>query len=99
MCDSIDFSEGSESSTHYLSDTNRFDVSSKGPSSGISVGILLTFPTLPAFAVSRSDIYSLTKRYVFSRNLICVNSFRAKYFAFWQEKAVMESLSFYRQYH
>ncbi len=29
-------SEGSESSTHYLSDKNRFDVSSKGPSSGIS---------------------------------------------------------------
>ena len=26
-------SEGSKSSTHYLSDTNRFDVSSKGPSS------------------------------------------------------------------
>ncbi len=25
-----------QSSTHYLSDTNRFDVSSKGPSSGIS---------------------------------------------------------------
>ena len=33
-------SEGSKSSTHYLSDTNRFDVSSKGPSSGIS-GITL----------------------------------------------------------
>ena len=30
-------SEGSKSSTHYLSDKNRFDVSSKGPSSGISV--------------------------------------------------------------
>ncbi len=30
--------ERSKSSTHYLSDTNRFDVSSKGPSSGISVG-------------------------------------------------------------
>ncbi len=29
-------SEGSKSPTHYLSDTNRFDVSSgKGPSSGI----------------------------------------------------------------
>ena len=28
--------EGSKSSTHYLSDTNKFDVSSKGPSSGIS---------------------------------------------------------------
>ena len=27
-------SEGSKSSTHYLSDTNRLDVSSKGPSSG-----------------------------------------------------------------
>ena len=25
------------SSTHYLSDKNRFDISSKGPSSGISV--------------------------------------------------------------
>ena len=30
--------EGSKSSTHYLNDKNRFDVSSKGPSSGISVG-------------------------------------------------------------
>ncbi len=30
-------SEGSKSSTHYLGDKNRFDVSSKGPSSGISV--------------------------------------------------------------
>ena len=30
-------SEGSKSSTHYQSDTNRLDVSSKGPSSGISV--------------------------------------------------------------
>ena len=30
-------SEGSKSSTHYLSDTNRFDVSSKGSSSGISL--------------------------------------------------------------
>ena len=29
--------EGSKSSTHYLSYKNRFDVSSKGPSSGISV--------------------------------------------------------------
>ena len=29
-------SEGNKSSTHYLSDRNRFDVSSKGPSSGIS---------------------------------------------------------------
>ena len=27
----------SKSSTHYLSDTNRFDVSSKGPSSGITL--------------------------------------------------------------
>jgi hypothetical protein len=32
-----DISEGSKSSTHYLGDKNRFDVSSKGPSSGISV--------------------------------------------------------------
>ncbi len=31
-------SEGSKSSTHYLNDKNRFDVSSKGPLSGISVG-------------------------------------------------------------
>ncbi len=30
-------SEGSKSSTHYLSDKSRFEVSSKGPSSGISV--------------------------------------------------------------
>ncbi len=28
--------EGSKSSTYYLNDTNRFDVPSKGPSSGIS---------------------------------------------------------------
>ena len=31
-------SEGSKSSTHYLGDKNRFYVSSKGPSSGISMG-------------------------------------------------------------
>ncbi len=31
-------SEASKSSTHYLGDKNRFDVSSKGLSSGISVG-------------------------------------------------------------
>ncbi len=30
-------SEGSKSSTHYLSNINRFDVSSKDPSSGITV--------------------------------------------------------------
>ena len=30
----INVSEGSKSSTHYLGDKNRFDVSSKGPSSG-----------------------------------------------------------------
>ncbi len=36
-------SEGSKSSTHYLSDTNRFDVSSKGPSSGISPSGIRTF--------------------------------------------------------
>ena len=29
---------GGKSSTHYLGDKNRFDVSSKGPLSGISVG-------------------------------------------------------------
>ncbi len=32
-------SVGSKSSTHYLGDKNRFDVSSNGPSSGISVGV------------------------------------------------------------
>ncbi len=31
------YSEGSKGITHYLGDKNRFDVSSKGPSSGISV--------------------------------------------------------------
>ncbi len=31
-------SEGGKSSTHYLCNTNRFDVLSKGPLSGISVG-------------------------------------------------------------
>ncbi len=31
-------SEGSKGITHYLGDKNRFDVSSEGPSSGISVG-------------------------------------------------------------
>ncbi len=35
-------SDGSKSSAHYLSDTNRFDVSSKGPSSGISGPLLET---------------------------------------------------------
>jgi hypothetical protein len=49
--------------------------------------ILLNFPTLSAFAVSRN---------FFSRNLICpycacVNSFRAKFFAFRREKKVLES--------
>ncbi len=37
QCLSGTMSEGSKSSAHYLSDTNRFDVSSKGPSSGISM--------------------------------------------------------------
>ena len=40
-------SEGSKSSNHYLSDTNRFDVSSKGPSSEISV--LVVSRTFAAF--------------------------------------------------
>ncbi len=31
--------DSSKSSNHYQSDTNRFDVSSKDPSSGISVGL------------------------------------------------------------
>ncbi len=34
----VPVSEGSKGITHYLGDKNRFDVSSKGPSSGISVG-------------------------------------------------------------
>ncbi len=33
----ISTSEGSKGSTHYLGDKNRFDVSSKGPSSGITL--------------------------------------------------------------
>ncbi len=36
----MDCSKSSKSSTHYLSDANRFDVSSKGPSSGISVTLI-----------------------------------------------------------
>ncbi len=40
-------SEGSKSSNNYLSDTNRFDVSSKGPSSEISV--LVVSRTFAAF--------------------------------------------------
>ncbi len=35
---SVSRSEGSKGITHYLGNKNRFDVSSKGPSSGISVG-------------------------------------------------------------
>ena len=35
---SLKTSKGIKSSTHYLGDKNRFNVSSKGPSSGISVG-------------------------------------------------------------
>ena len=31
--------KGSKGITHYLGDKNRFDVSSEGPSSGISVGV------------------------------------------------------------
>ncbi len=38
MINDITTSKTRKSSTHYLSDTNRFDVSNKGPSSGISVG-------------------------------------------------------------
>jgi hypothetical protein len=52
--------------------------------------------TLFAFAVSRTDFYSLAKRNVFSRSLIylyCAYTilFRAKYFAFRREKAPVES--------
>ena len=58
--------------------------------------ILLNFPTLSAFAVSRIDFYSLAKRNFFSRNLICpycacAHSFREKFFAFRREKAVVDS--------
>ena len=35
--------------------------------------ILLNFPTLFAFAVSRMNFYSLAKRTFFSRNLICLH--------------------------
>ncbi len=38
VVDYIKESESNKSSTHYLSDKNRFDVLSKGLSSGISVG-------------------------------------------------------------
>ncbi len=34
----LKISEGSKGITHYLGDKNRLDVSSEGPSSGISVG-------------------------------------------------------------
>ena len=34
---SLYFSESSKSSVHYLNDTRRFDVSSEGPLSGVSV--------------------------------------------------------------
>ncbi len=44
-------SKSSKSSSHYLSDTNRFDVSSKGPSSGISVNHSIPYHTVP-YAVS-----------------------------------------------
>ena len=58
--------------------------------------ILLNFPTLFAFAVSRMNFYSLAKRTFFSRNLIClhhacVQLFRAKIFAFREEKTLVES--------
>ena len=49
-----------------------------------------------AFAVSRMNFYSLAKRTFFSRNLIClhhacVQLFRAKIFAFREEKTLVES--------
>ena len=49
--------------------------------------ILLNSLTFFSFAVSRTDFYSLAKRNFFSKNLIClydacVQSFRAKIFAF-----------------
>ena len=48
-------SEGSKSSTHFLGDKNRFDVSSKGgPSSGISV-----FPTKGLCSKRRIYFYRL----------------------------------------
>ncbi len=44
-------SDGSKSSTHYLSDTNRFDVSSKGHSSGPDVVIrYLHWPRIEIYA-------------------------------------------------
>ncbi len=58
--------------------------------------ILLNFPTLFAFAVSRMNFYSLAKRTFFSRNLIClhhacVQLFRPKIFAFREKKTLVES--------
>jgi hypothetical protein len=58
--------------------------------------ILLNLHSFFAFAVSRTDFYSLAKRNFFSRSLIylycaCTISYRAKYFAFRREKALVES--------
>jgi hypothetical protein len=55
--------------------------------------ILLNLYSFFAFAVSRTDFYSLAKRNFFSRSLIylycacTISLFRAKYFAFRREKA------------
>jgi hypothetical protein len=58
-----------------------------------SIEFALTFV---AFAVSRTDFYSLTRRKFFSRSLMylycaCTILFRAKCFAFRREKAFVES--------
>jgi hypothetical protein len=58
--------------------------------------ILLNLHSLFAFAVSRTDFYSLAKQKFFSRSPIylycaCTISFRAKCFAFRREKALVES--------
>ena len=58
--------------------------------------ILLNLHSLFAFAVSRTDFYSLAKQTFFSRSPIylycaCTISFRAKCFAFRREKALVES--------
>ena len=62
-------SEGSKSSTHYLGDKNRFDVLSKGPSSGINsatyTGHVLKFVTIinKSFVVSTFDVCFLKRFY------------------------------------
>ncbi len=61
---------GSKSSTHYLSDANRFDVSSKGPSSGISCNVIeasgISSNIIEALTITKLDFIKIINNIFFS---------------------------------